>query len=153
MLAVKVSRFITHIKKQKVDKEVISNFFRSAGKLKEKLGPVLFLLSPKWRKKYGATGKFFENAAEKNRYTIEFTNTSWYDGEVYAILKKCNVAFCIYELEYHLSPMQVTADFVYVRLHGPGKKYQGSYTNASLKKMGCTMPAMEKRGKRRICLF
>ncbi|HKZ67485.1 MAG TPA: DUF72 domain-containing protein [Chitinophagaceae bacterium] len=40
----------------------------------------------------------------------------------------------VFELERHLSPLQVTADFVCIRLHGPGNKYQGSYSDASLKK-------------------
>jgi uncharacterized protein YecE (DUF72 family) len=49
-------------------------------------------------------------------------------------LQKYNVAFCIYELAGHLSPLITTADFVYLRLHGPGEnKYQGSYSDESLK--------------------
>ncbi len=48
------------------------------------------------------------------------------------MLKKYNCAFCIYELAYHLSPMEVTADFIYIRLHGPGEKYQGSYPTEKL---------------------
>ncbi|HUP12852.1 MAG TPA: DUF72 domain-containing protein, partial [Niastella sp.] len=43
--------------------------------------------------------------------------------------------FCIYELGGHMSPMKITANFVYVRLHGPTEnKYQGSYSKAGLKK-------------------
>jgi uncharacterized protein YecE (DUF72 family) len=49
------------------------------------------------------------------------------------LLRCYNCAFCIYELEHHLSPLKVTADFLYIRLHGPGNKYQGSYTDAELK--------------------
>jgi uncharacterized protein YecE (DUF72 family) len=50
------------------------------------------------------------------------------------VLTKHNVAFCIYELAHHLTPLEVTADFVYVRLHGPEEKYQGSYTLRALEK-------------------
>jgi uncharacterized protein YecE (DUF72 family) len=49
-------------------------------------------------------------------------------------LKKHNCAFCIYELDDHLSPIKITADFVYLRLHGPGGKYQGNYSDNVLKK-------------------
>lgn len=38
----------------------------------------------------------------------------------------------IYELAWHLSPLPITADFVYIRLHGPGDKYQGSYSHEDL---------------------
>ena len=43
------------------------------------------------------------------------------------------MAFCIYELGGIRSPIEVTADFVYVRLHGPGNKYQGDYSTKTLK--------------------
>ena len=63
---------------------------------------------------------------------MEFRNPTWYTDEVYAILKEYNIAFCIYELDGHISPLQVTADFTYIRLHGPGAKYQGSYSDKVL---------------------
>ncbi len=67
----------------------------------------------------------FLNALPKGyRYTFEFREHSWYNEEIYELLRSHNCAFCIYELEHHLSPMEVTADFVYIRLHGPGNKYQ-----------------------------
>jgi uncharacterized protein YecE (DUF72 family) len=47
-----------------------------------------------------------------------------------------------------LSPLKVTADFVYLRLHGPTNfKYQGSYNSAALKKWAkqCTAWQKEKR--------
>jgi uncharacterized protein YecE (DUF72 family) len=33
----------------------------------------------------------------------------------------------------YLSPLQITGDSSYIRLHGPGGKYQGSYSDAALK--------------------
>ena len=39
----------------------------------------------------------------------------------------------MYELAGHTSPAVITADFVYLRLHGPGDKYQGSYTPTQLR--------------------
>jgi uncharacterized protein YecE (DUF72 family) len=54
---------------------------------------------------------------------------------VYQLLKQYNCAFCIYELAGHISPTKITADFIYVRLHGPSEnKYQGSYSKAALRK-------------------
>ncbi|MGH9625627.1 MAG: DUF72 domain-containing protein, partial [Bryobacteraceae bacterium] len=41
--------------------------------------------------------------------------------------------FCIFHLAGEQSRMEVTADFAYVRLHGSGDKYQGSYTDAQLR--------------------
>jgi len=51
---------------------------------------------------------------------------------VYRILTRHEAAFCIYELAGFSSPLERTADFVYIRLHGPGGAYQGSYTDRAL---------------------
>jgi len=52
---------------------------------------------------------------------------------VYEALRRNNVAYCIYELAGFQSPMEITADFTYVRLHGPGNKYQGNYSGQVLR--------------------
>jgi uncharacterized protein YecE (DUF72 family) len=44
-------------------------------------------------------------------------------------------AFCIYELAAYQSPLTVTTNFAYVRLHGPSRgKYQGSYDEDRLRR-------------------
>lgn len=50
------------------------------------------------------------------------------------ILRKHNAAFCIFEIAGFASEFHVTADFTYVRLHGPEGAYQGSYSKASLQR-------------------
>lgn len=52
--------------------------------------------------------------------------------ELYEILQKKNIALCITNLNGHLSPEEITADFTYIRLHGPKKAYRGSYGKARL---------------------
>ena len=132
LFAVKASRFITHMKKLNLDAKGVKKFFSHVEKLREKLGTILFQLPPKWNVNAERLDNFLSVLPKVYRYAVEFRNQTWYSDEVYAILEKHNCAFCIYELEQHLSPLQVTADFVYLRLHGPGKKYQGSYSNAVL---------------------
>jgi uncharacterized protein YecE (DUF72 family) len=132
IFAVKASRFITHMKKLNLDKEGTKKFFISVKTLGEKLGVILFQLPPKWKVNADRLEFFIKALPKKYRYAFEFREHSWYEDDVYAILKKSNCAFCIYELEFHTSLLMVTADFVYVRLHGPGNKYQGSYSDKSL---------------------
>jgi uncharacterized protein YecE (DUF72 family) len=134
IFSVKASRFITHMKKLNVDAASIRQFFLRTGKLGKKLGPVLFQLPPHWKVNVERLSWFLKQLPTNYRYTFEFRNQTWYTQEVYEILADYNAAFCIYELEGHLSPLQVTTDFVYIRLHGPGKKYQGSYSTAVLRK-------------------
>ncbi|HUQ67496.1 MAG TPA: DUF72 domain-containing protein [Flavitalea sp.] len=147
VFAVKSSRFFTHMKKLIVDKSSISKFFTNASRLEEKLGVVLFQLPPRWQVNSERLETFIAALPKGNRYTFEFREHSWYNEEVYAILRNNNCAFCIYELEYHLSPMEVTADFVYVRLHGPGNKYQGSYSETILKEWAVRCKDWQKKGK------
>jgi uncharacterized protein YecE (DUF72 family) len=63
---------------------------------------------------------------------------------VNALLRKHNAAFCIYELAGFHSPIEITADWTYVRLHGPGGKYQGSYSNSILKQWANRICAWSK---------
>ena len=133
VFSVKASRYITHVKKLHDTAEAAQTFLERAAHLGNKLGPVLFQLPPGWSVNIGRLEEFLNDLPAKYRYTFEFRNRSWYDQEVYALLRKHRCAFCIYELDGHLSPTEVTAGFVYVRLHGPGRKYQGSYTETVLK--------------------
>lgn len=53
--------------------------------------------------------------------------------EVYELFRRYDAAFCIYELAGYQSPLELTADWTYIRLHGPTQfKYQGSYSDAQL---------------------
>lgn len=134
IFSVKASRFITHMKKLNPDGASIQKFLRRAGELDRKLGPVLFQLPPAWNINIDRLAAFLKQLPGRQRYTFEFRNHSWYHAEVFALLRQYNCAFCIYHLDKHLSPLEVTADFVYVRLHGPGNKYQGNYPKRALEK-------------------
>jgi uncharacterized protein YecE (DUF72 family) len=68
------------------------------------------------------------------RYAFEFRELPWMNPQVDSILKKFNAAFCICELAGYHSPLNITADFAYVRLHGPEiGKYQGGYSEERLR--------------------
>jgi len=131
---VKASRFITHMKKLKDTSEGLTNYLENTSLLGENLGPILFQLPPNWEINAERLEKFLQILPGQFRYVFEFRNSTWYSPEIFSLLEKYNCAFCIYELEGHLSPIRVTADFIYLRLHGPGGKYQGSYGDESLQK-------------------
>jgi uncharacterized protein YecE (DUF72 family) len=130
--AVKASRFLTHMKKLKDPEEGFRRFFPLIRILGEKLGPILFQLPPRWTCNPTRLAEFLSALPGEHRYTFELRDPSWHVAEVYALLEKYNAAFCMYELAGFQSPLQVTADFTYIRLHGPGNKYQGDYSRKSL---------------------
>jgi uncharacterized protein YecE (DUF72 family) len=132
LFVVKASRYITHQKKLKDPEDTTKRFFENVRYLKEKLGPILFQLPPTWKKNTERLEDFLRVLPKKFQYVFEFRNSTWYDEDIFSLLKKYNCAFCIYEIGGHMAPAKVTADFVYVRLHGPGNKYQGSYSQEQL---------------------
>ena len=131
--AVKASRFLTHNKKLKDPENALHNFLPRAEVLGRKLGPILFQLPPRWRMNLERLREFLDVLPRRHRYAFEFREPSWNDPHVYDTLRRSNAALCIFELGGYHSPIEVTADFTYVRLHGPGNKYQGSYPHQTLR--------------------
>jgi uncharacterized protein YecE (DUF72 family) len=147
VFAVKGSRFITHMKKLNVLKADVNRFLSRAGKLGDKTGPILYQLPPRWKLNTARLEQFLSRLNKEYRYVFEFRNDNWYSEAVYELLRQYNCAFCIYELAGHQSPEIVTADFVYIRLHGPGAKYQGSYSGSQLKKWAVKCKAWQQQGR------
>ncbi len=130
--AVKASRFITHNKKLKDPENTLENFLPRVEVLGKKLGPILFQLPPRWSVNLERLDEFLSVLPRRHRYAFEFREHSWHRPRVYEVLRRHRAAFCIFELAGFQSPIAITADFAYVRLHGPGGPYQGSYSHAQL---------------------
>ena len=130
--AVKGSRWLTHMKKLKEPEAGLGNLIPRVEILGKKLGPILFQLPPFWNCNLERLEAFLVALPGKHHYSFEMRNSTWHNRDVYDLLRSHNVAFCIYELEGFLTPFEVTADFTYIRLHGPQGAYQGSYDSASL---------------------
>jgi uncharacterized protein YecE (DUF72 family) len=134
VFAVKASRFITHNKKLKDPEHALDNLLPRAEHLRNKLGPILFQLPPSWKVNAQRLHELLEILPREHRYTFEFRELSWMTPEICRILRRFNAAFCIYELAGYHTPLEITADFTYVRLHGPASgKYQGSYSDDRLR--------------------
>lgn len=137
--AVKAGRYITHMKKLKNAEEPLQTFLDRTSILEKTRGPILFQLPPHWKKNATRLKSFVETVPKDIRSVFEFRDKSWFEREVYDILSHNNAAFCIYELGGSQSPKEVTADFIYIRLHGPGAKYQGRYDNKTLETWATTI--------------
>lgn len=131
--AVKASRYITHNRKLKDPQNAVDNFLSVIEKLERRLGPILFQLPPSWKVNVERLNEFLRGLPRGHRYVFEFRNETWNTAEVYEVLRRHNGGFCIHELAGFHAPIEVTADFTYVRLHGPGNKYQGDYSPETLR--------------------
>ena len=132
VFACKASRYITHMKKLKDPSSGTRRFFDALQPLGRKRGPMLFQLPPRWGVDAQRLDDFLEAAPAAGRYAFEFRDESWWTDEVYDILSRHNAAFCEYDLNGKRSPSQTTADFHYVRLHGPDGRYRGQYDGRTL---------------------
>ena len=133
LFAVKGSRFITHMIKLKDAERGLVNFMPRAERLRGKLGPILWQLPPGWKVNLERLESFLSLLPPEHHYAFELRNETWMTPEVLALLRRYNAAFCIYELAGYHSPIELTADWTYIRLHGPTPfKYQGSYSDEQL---------------------
>lgn len=85
VFAVKVSRFITHIKRLKNVEESLSNFLSRADFLQDKLGPLLYQLPPSMKRNDEVLEAFLSMLPERYRHVLEFRHESWLDNCVFNI--------------------------------------------------------------------
>jgi uncharacterized protein YecE (DUF72 family) len=144
LFAAKGSRFLTHMKKLKDPAPGIAKFFERVDRLGKKLGPIVFQLPPWWEVNAARMEEFLEALPPRHKYAFELRNPTWHTAEIYRLLRRRNAAFCIFEIAGEFSGLEVTANFTYVRLHGPGGAYQGSYPHATLHKWAERIGAWRK---------
>lgn len=136
LFAVKANRYLTHMKKLKDPYPGLENFLPRAELLGNKLGPILFQLPPRWRLNLERLDAFLEALPRGHQYSFELRDATWHTQEVYHLLRQHNAAFCVFEIGGFHSPIEVTADFAYIRLHGPTEHaYQGSYNSQTLQSL------------------
>jgi len=153
VFALKGSRYITHMKKLKDPSRGVPPLIDIARVLEDKLGPLLFQLPPRWHINLERLEAFLEFLPRDFRYVFEFRDPTWFSDDTYEVLAKWGAAFCIYHLAGFLSPKEVTADFVYVRLHGPEGAYQGQYDAKTLSGWAGAFSTWQAQGKEIFCYF
>ncbi len=154
IFSLKANRYITHMKKLKYAKEPVENLFNRIKILGDKRGPVLFQLPPRWHFNEERLNEFLNKLSDSYRYCFEFRDDTWWNDETYQLLKKHNVAFCMFELAGQHSPKEITSDFVYIRLHGTGKEaYQGEYDSQTLSGWAGAIHGWHNKSKEIFCYF
>ena len=133
VFAVKGSRFITHIKRLRDPDSGGARFFSRVELLQEKLGPILFQLPPNWGADVERLRQFLVSLPHVHRYCMEFRDFSWYTPAIYDLLRESNVALCIHDWRDMKWPIELTADFTYIRFHGPSGRYHGKYSPKMLR--------------------
>lgn len=132
--AVKVPRLITHYKKFSDCSRLIDDFYALATKgLKEKLGPVLFQLPPKYAYTNERLDLIVKSMYKEFKNVIEFRDASWWTRSVFKRLKEENLIFCGIDYPNLPNEATMTNEIVYYRFHGRPRLYYSAYKKKELK--------------------
>jgi uncharacterized protein YecE (DUF72 family) len=116
----KAPRQITHIKRLKDAGDSLAYLLKVADSLGERLGPLLFQLPPFLKKDTPRLREFLGLLPKRTRAAFEFRHQTWFDSEIFDVLREHSAALCIAEAENVLEiPFESTADWGYLRLRRP----------------------------------
>jgi uncharacterized protein YecE (DUF72 family) len=177
VFAVKGGRFITHMKKLKDIEAPLANFFASGlFNLERKLGPILWQFPPNFRYDRPRLQKFFEllphdtesalklarrrdsrmkgrsrlaiDARRRIRHAMEIRHESFCDPSFIELLREHNIGLVIAETAKRWPMMHdITADFVYMRLHGDKELYKSGYSDRALNRWAERIAAWHQGGE------
>jgi uncharacterized protein YecE (DUF72 family) len=148
LFAWKASKFITHWKRLSgTSRNSLALIEERLKILGNKAGPVLFQLPPQFKANRERLESFLRLVPKRWRVAFEFRDNSWYAGDILDVLRKHNVSLCLSDHRDAPAPWQVTADFVYVRGHGPGGHYRGHYSAKTLREWARECGAWRRQGR------
>jgi uncharacterized protein YecE (DUF72 family) len=152
VVAVKASRYLTHLKRLRQPAAPLSRLLGRVVALGSRLGPILYQLPSTLRYDERRLRGFLRSLAVQSmridkkirdagepgvvrlRHVIEFRDPSWYRRDVFEALRKADVAICLHDMPGSEIVDAPGVPFVYVRFHGTAGKYCGSYSNATLRR-------------------
>lgn len=147
VFAVKVWRAISHYKRLRGCTGALDEFIARISLLGARRGPLLIQLPPRFPRDPERLSVFLDELPRGPRFAFEFRDPSWHTDDILALLARRNAAFCPFDLGGFQAPRVATADFVYVRLHGPDAPYRGAYTDAALEDWAAWIRARLAEGR------
>lgn len=143
----KASKFITHWKRLSDRSQNSLELLEDRiSLLRGKAGPILFQLPPQFEVNADRLGSFFKLLSKQRRYSFEFRHPSWYQPRIQRMLADENMSLCLSDHHDAPAPWKRTADFVYVRGHGPSGRYHGHYTRPMLAQWAQRIKSWKRQG-------
>ena len=138
LMAVKASRYLTHLKRLREPEAPLERLFERASGLGPRLGPVLYQLPPQMRIDLDRLDHFLRAlprriaGRRRLRHVVEFRDQSWSTPDTFALLEAHDVALCLHDKRGAEIAEPAVGPFVYVRFHGTSGHYRGGYGSAAL---------------------
>jgi uncharacterized protein YecE (DUF72 family) len=134
VFAVKVSRYLTHIKRLTTVADGMERLLERIEPLiaAERLGPLLWQLPPNFQRDDERLAAALAELPP-GRHAFEFRHPSWFHDDVYACLREHGVATVLaHDGRRPLPEPPATADFAFVRFHHGARGRRGNYAEAEL---------------------
>lgn len=133
-IAVKMSRFLTHIRRLRTPEEPVARFLDRADGLGDRLGPVLLQLPPNLRADVAALDETLALFPPHVRVAVEPRHPTWWTEDTRAVLTNRNAALCWADRGSRpVAPSWRTADWGYLRLHEGRASPRPRYGRAALR--------------------
>ena len=133
-VAVKVSRYLTHIKRLKDPAEPVQRFMERASALGDRLGPVLLQLPPNLRQDLDALDETLGRFPGTVKVAVEPRHASWWTAETRQLLEKHHAALSWADRKGRpVTPLWRTADRGYLRMHEGRAQPRPRYGRAALR--------------------
>ena len=129
----KANRRITHVKKLKDVKSEVRYFYILADSLGDRLGCILFQLPPSLTRDLALLEEFVSALSPAHRNVVEFRHESWFEDEVFDLLRSKHVIFCVASSSKVPRRVVETADTAYVRFHGLAGEHRYEYSDQELR--------------------
>ena len=113
--ALKAPQKITHWSKLRDCADTLEYFCKVISGLGDRRGPVLFQLPPNFKKDVDVLSSFLRELPSI-RAAFEFRHESWFEDDIFGLLKSRNIALCIADTETIATPKKISADYGYLRL-------------------------------------
>ncbi len=133
VFVLKAPQRITHMARLRDIGDPLRYFCDTARTLGGKLGPLLFQLPPNFKKASDRLRELLVALPADLRTALEFRHASWFDDEIYALLRARNAALCIADTVEGTTPVVTTADWGYLRLRA------GEYADDELARWAATI--------------
>ncbi|MEU9168124.1 DUF72 domain-containing protein [Streptomyces sp. NPDC048420] len=118
VVAVKASRYLTHIKRLRDPQEPVERLMSHAEGLGDRLGPVLLQLPPTLRADAELLDRCLTCFPSSTRVAVEPRHDSWWTPQVRKVLETRGAALCWADVRARpVAPLWRTADWGYVRFH------------------------------------
>jgi uncharacterized protein YecE (DUF72 family) len=157
-MAVKASRYLTHLKRLRDPEEPVQRLFDHASALGPRLGPVLYQLPARFTidlprleglLRVLPPSIHVDGARRRHRvsHVFEFRDTSWYVDDTFALLAEHGASLCLHDKAGSAIDAPAVGPVVYVRFHGTSGKYHGSYAAAEIEAWAARLAEYWRQGR------